>query len=351
MKFSVLIPVYNTEEYLDECIQSVLNQTYQDFEMILVDDGSTDNSRMICDEYYSEYPDKIKVIHKENQGLISARRVGIAKATGDYCIFVDSDDYIKENLLSKVNSILDKDATIDLLIYSFNYVKNGKIVKKFQRIEQDGIEWNNNNRKAIIEKLLYSNDVTPLWIKAVKTSFLKSDSTDYSKFYKKNMAEDYLQSLYLITYAKKIVYYYLPLYCYNYNSSSISRDYSYSSINKQKKLHVYFVVMDYLKIWNMNEPYTIKHIDARWFDETMYLFYKCYDKAKTKSEKKRILQFNWSTMLPNCDLSSFSELSNNDYCIIYDLWKSQNTKKIDLFFKKRKLYAIYRKIKNQFLNL
>ena len=125
LKFSVLIPVYNTEKYLEDCLRSVLNQTYQDFEIIVVDDGSTDSSGLICDNYQKAYPEKIKVIHKENQGLISARRVGIANASGDYCIFVDSDDYIENNLLSELNKILSQDESIDLLLYSFKYLQDG----------------------------------------------------------------------------------------------------------------------------------------------------------------------------------------------------------------------------------
>ena len=102
LKFSVLIPVYNTEKYIEECLQSVLNQTYQDFEIILVDDGSTDSSGVICDNYQKDYPEKIKVKHKENQGQLASRCVAIKEAKGDYCIFVDSDDSIKNNLLENL---------------------------------------------------------------------------------------------------------------------------------------------------------------------------------------------------------------------------------------------------------
>ena len=172
MKFSVLIPVYNTEKYLEECLQSILNQTYQDFEIIIVDDGSSDSSGAICDNFQKAYPEKIIVIHKENQGLISARRVGIANASGDYCIFVDSDDYIENNLLNELNMILSLDETIDVLIYSFKYVQDGKGVKQYSQIAQDGTVWDESNRKDIIEKLLFSNDVTPIWIKAIKASLL-----------------------------------------------------------------------------------------------------------------------------------------------------------------------------------
>ena len=347
MKFSVLIPVYNTEKYLEKCLQSVLNQTYQNFEIVIVDDGSTDSSSMICDKYRDDYPDKIIVIHKTNQGLISARRVGIANAKGDYCIFVDSDDYIKEDLLCELSRVLNKDETIDLLIYSFSYVQEGKIVKHFHRIEQDGTVWDDRNRKDIIEKILFSNDITPIWIKAVKTTLLKSDATDYSQFYMKNMAEDYLQTLFLISYAEKIVYYYLPLYCYNYNDTSISRNYSASSIMKQNKLHVYYVLMEYLKDWKMDDAETKSHINARWFDDTMYQFFKCYESAKRKTDKRELLSFNWDSMLPSQDVDTFSKYANKEYCRVYQLWKNKNNKQIQQYFIKRYFYSKYKQINNR----
>jgi len=350
LKFSVLIPVYNTEKYLEECLQSVLDQTYQDFEIILVDDGSTDNSGVICDKFQCDFPETIKVIHKENQGLISARRVGIANATGDYCIFVDSDDYIEKELLNELSRVLSQDEAIDVLIYSFKYVQDGKVVKQYSQIAQDGTVWDESNRKDIIEKLLFSNDVTPIWIKAIKASLLKSDPTDYSQFYKKNMAEDHLQSLYLITYAKKIVYYYLPLYCYSYNFTSISRNYTYSAIEKQNKIHVYSVLMEYLKLWKMDDTETIRRINARWFNDTMYLFFKCYENAKTKSDRKEILNFNWDSMLPNNNVSSISKYANNDYCKIYDYWRKGSFKQIDRFFTRRKVYKKVRHIKRVVFN-
>lgn len=88
---SIIVPVYNVEEYLSECVDSVLNQTYSDIEVILVDDGSTDQSGNICDEY-AEMDSRIKVIHKKNEGVSAARNTGIETASGERIIFVDSDD-------------------------------------------------------------------------------------------------------------------------------------------------------------------------------------------------------------------------------------------------------------------
>ena len=104
MKFSILVPVYNVEQYFEQCLQSLLNQTYKDFEVILVDDGSKDSSGEICDRYQAEYPDKIKVIHQKNQGQLASRCNAIKAAVGDYCIFVDSDDMIDVKLLETVNA-------------------------------------------------------------------------------------------------------------------------------------------------------------------------------------------------------------------------------------------------------
>ena len=91
-KISIIIPVYNVEKYLRRCLNSIINQTYKDIEIILVDDGSTDNSGKICDEY-KEKDNRIVVIHKENGGLSDARNAGIDIAKGKYIGFIDSDDF------------------------------------------------------------------------------------------------------------------------------------------------------------------------------------------------------------------------------------------------------------------
>ena len=95
-KISVIIPVYNVEDYIRQSIDSVLNQTYKNLEIILVDDGSKDNSGKICDEY-KNVDERIKVIHKINSGVSSARNVGIDIATGKYIMFLDSDDFLEKN--------------------------------------------------------------------------------------------------------------------------------------------------------------------------------------------------------------------------------------------------------------
>ena len=98
---SVIIPVYNVEKYIKRCLDSVINQTYENLEIILVDDGTPDNSGVICDEY-AKKDERIKVIHKENGGLSSARNAGLDIAKGEYISFIDSDDYISDNFIERL---------------------------------------------------------------------------------------------------------------------------------------------------------------------------------------------------------------------------------------------------------
>ncbi len=104
---SIIVPVYNVEEYIKECIDSIINQDYKNIEVILVDDGSTDMSPQICDEY-TKKDNRIKVIHKENEGVSAARNVGIEKSNGEWITFVDADDWIEKNYISSMYKVIDK---------------------------------------------------------------------------------------------------------------------------------------------------------------------------------------------------------------------------------------------------
>lgn len=115
--FSVIVPIYKVEKYLNKCIDSILKQTFQDFELILVDDGSPDKCPKICDEY-AKKDKRVRVIHKENAGLVAARNTGIKEAKGDYICYVDGDDWISENLLQTVWSKAVSKYDVEMVVYS-----------------------------------------------------------------------------------------------------------------------------------------------------------------------------------------------------------------------------------------
>ena len=106
-KVSIVVPIYNTEKYLDECIESIVNQTYKNLEIILIDDGSKDKSPQMCDEW-AKKDNRIKIIHKSNEGAGASRNRGIAVATGKFIYFVDSDDYIAPTLVEKCLNAISK---------------------------------------------------------------------------------------------------------------------------------------------------------------------------------------------------------------------------------------------------
>ena len=123
IKFSVVIPMYNTVNYVSACIDSVISQTYPAFEIILVNDGSTDGSDKVCEDYKNKY-DNIIVVHKENGGSSSARNVGIRIARGDYIYFIDSDDLVKQNALKSFKSLLEKYGYVDFIHGRMSYFKD-----------------------------------------------------------------------------------------------------------------------------------------------------------------------------------------------------------------------------------
>ena len=124
VKISVIIPVYNSDKYLDKCLNSIINQKFKDYEIIIINDGSTDNSKNIIDEFKQNHKN-IVIIDKENEGIGKARNDGIKKATGEYITFVDSDDYIKEDMLKTFYEFAKKN-NLDLVTGTYYKIKNNK---------------------------------------------------------------------------------------------------------------------------------------------------------------------------------------------------------------------------------
>lgn len=133
MKVSVIVPVYNTEKYLKKCLDSLVNQTFTDIEVIIVNDGSIDNSEKIIKEYEKKYS-FIKSYKKKNGGLSSARNYGIDKATGKYIMFIDSDDYINNNMIELMYEKIIHDNS-DIVVCEFNYIYDTKVVRSYSNLD------------------------------------------------------------------------------------------------------------------------------------------------------------------------------------------------------------------------
>ena len=349
MKFSILVPVYNVEQYLEQCVESLLSQTYKgEYEIVLVDDGSTDSSGEICDKYVEKYPKKIKVVHKRNEGLVSARQAGIEVATGEYSLFVDSDDFVELNLLETVSDCIDRNDNPDMVIYSFRYYSNGKTTDRKAILATGETVFTADNKKEIYEAIISTSFITSLCTKVLKTEIVKNDPTDYSLYYDKNMAEDLFRSIYLLTVAEKIVYINIPLYNYRTNDISISRSFRPETIEKKNILYVYDRFMEYLPKWDMDIEEYHQKLNARWLNGTMYTFSMYYENV-SPSDRKAVVNFNWSTFLPSDSLRDTDNPYENKIYRKMHTWIYQ--KKfvcIKWFFFKKKSYKLMKKVKHRF---
>lgn len=166
---SVIIPVYNVESFLDECLQSVMTQNYQNLELILINDGSTDNSGKLCD-FYQAKDDRIIVIHKENEGISIARNIGLNVAKGEYIFFVDSDDFLEKDCIQKFIQNLEK--KIDVYLCSYNRIypsEENRIFNRFERLGYHQIGTGQQILTKMYEKNFYECSV---WANIYSRKFL-----------------------------------------------------------------------------------------------------------------------------------------------------------------------------------
>lgn len=344
MKFSILVPVYNVEKYLEQCVDSLLNQTYKgEYEIILVDDGSTDSSGTICDRYAENNPDKIKVVHKKNEGLVSARQAGIEIALGEYSLFVDSDDFVENNLVEIISDITIRNVETDIVIFTMNYYNGTTKTPKKDLFRQNETVFTSESKKEIYEALIRTPYVTSLCLKAIRTSILKNDPTDYTLYYDKNMGEDWFRSIYLLTAAEKIIYTNKHLYNYRTNETSISRSFKPDTIEKKNTLYVYDRFMEYLPKWGMDTEEYHQRLSARWLGDTMYTFSLYYENSSTKN-KKSVLNYDWNIMLPATTPENISNpYVSNTYKKFYLNLTQKKFLKIKIYFIKKKIRKLVKK--------
>lgn len=225
MKFSIIIPVYNTEKYLKRCIESVLSQTYQNFEMIIINDGSNDNSEEILKNYTSNF--KIKIIKQTNHGLSYSRNVGIRKAKGDYIIFLDSDDLIEKDLLNIINKNISGE---DMIKYSYCDFRNN------EKINNKTIIFKNLKGKIAFKTLIESKIIFEMaCLYAYKRTYLQNYAFEVGKYH-----EDTGLIPILIYNAKQVSSINYHGYIYNRNNETSITSYTDDKKEYKKSLDVLY---------------------------------------------------------------------------------------------------------------
>lgn len=248
-KVSIIVPVYNTSNQLRQCLESLVNQTIKDIEIIIINDGSTDNSEIIIQEYVKKYSNLIKYCYKENEGIAKTRNFGIDKAQSDYILFVDSDDYISKDLIEKLMPYINKD--IDVIKFKLQRVsEDGEILERV-----DGPVFSETSGGEAFNKL-YSEDVlldSPC-VYLIKRNLFIDNNLKFNRTYH----EDFGLIPLIIINAKRFVS--TPYYLYSYVQApnSITRNDNYNKTISRMEDILYHYDNAILEINKMNLDKKVK---------------------------------------------------------------------------------------------
>ena len=232
-QISIIIPVYNVEKYVRQCIESIINQTYKNIQIILVDDGSTDTSGLICDEYAS-IDDRIEVIHKKNGGLVTARKIGLQKAKGEYIGFVDGDDYIDKNMCeSLLGYILKKDVDMVHTGYWYEVANTTYSNTNFDT----GIIECTEDKSLLLRNILvqHTNIEHSIWSKLFKRSLIVKSYYDVND--ECSYGEDLVCLISAIINSDRIYILNSAYYHYRVRNESLSHGMGLGGISKEIKLY------------------------------------------------------------------------------------------------------------------
>lgn len=266
---SIIVPIYKVESYIEKCIDSILNQTFTDFELILVDDGSPDRCPQICDEY-AKKDGRIKVLHKENGGLSDARNAGIEIATGKYIAFVDSDDYVAPDMYEKLYKLIESN-DCDMAICRAVIVKEQEEPVYEDAESVQVMDGDTANYQMIYKRLFGVN----AWNKLYKRELFNN-----IRFPKGLLYEDMATAYAFIGECNKIVYSPMKKYAYMQRSGSIMNLTGY--MVSSDKVEIIEKMISYFKMRNIKGKEEINVGAVRFLLEDIYKMASCGNLTKNK---------------------------------------------------------------------
>ena len=320
MLLSIIIPVYNAERYLSRCLDSIINQTYKELEIILIDDGSTDDSSKICDKYKNK-DDRVKVIHSENRGASVARNCGLKLASGDYIGFVDADDYVEKNMYEYlINNLIKTDADISICNYSKNEETNfedcievlsdkNRMLYEFIAGKIEGYLWNKLISKNLFKDIMFPKDINICEDKYILWKIIKKCNR--------------------ICKGNKILYHYIQ------NENSIC--------NKKfsvKRLDILNINMQILNDAKKLLPNKINYIETKIAEENIRIAFEIVNANYKDSKVERNIEETMSEI----SINSILNLENNKSWIIYGILLKVN---FNIFKRFHKIFNYGKKEKNE----
>lgn len=253
---SIVVPVYNVEKFLDRCVLSLINQTYQHLEILLIDDGSKDSSGILCDEW-ARKDSRIKVVHKENQGLGMARNTGIENATGDYICFCDSDDTIESSTIQTCVEEMNKH-NADIVNFGFNYINESNKITKVRKPYQYNIFEGKSVEDVFLPQLmgarvnhqLDSGFCMSSCASLYRLSVIENNNWRFVSE-REIISEDFYSLLHLYKHVSKVITVPFAFYNYFYNENSLTHTFREDRL--EKNAYFYQCTQEAIKKLDYNE--------------------------------------------------------------------------------------------------
>lgn len=318
IKFYILVPVYNTEKFIEKCLNSILNQNYDNFKLIIVDDGTPDNAGVICDSF-AKKDSRIDVIHKSNEGIISARQAAVHKAfeyeknnenyDDCYVMFVDSDDYLLDGAMELIANNIDAYKS-DMYIYNYEFSNYfGKT-----NFKRETPIYNLSNKREVYRKVIIGSYYNNLWRKVVSMKLLKN--FDYTNYFRFQIGEDLLISLNLYKNANTITFLNDKIYFYNYNRNSIIRNkYSLKCNNRFELSEIVYDFIIKEDVFNQTdlEEFEEKEI-KRLYNEILWIIDLNIKRSKKRTAIKKLFEEPFcKKIISQSNKVYFFTLIYNDY--------------------------------------
>lgn len=293
MRYSIIVPIYNGEQFLDACVASVRKQRSDDWELLLIDDGSTDGSGAMADAW-AECDGRISVFHQENRGQFFARQAGIDASRGEYLLFLDCDDRWEADCLTVLDSVIREDAP-DLILFAGKIYENGADSGRvIGRVSERAATM---PRETLLESLLSSHDLNSLCLKAFRRSLFLGDTTDYSAFAKPRCGEDKARLLYPASRAERILALPDVLYQYHHRSDSLMHVYSLAAAERLLENDMFELLRAFLPVWGMDTAARRAQLDAYYLCNWLSVYFGLRRKSGTALERRALRAYPWKRVL------------------------------------------------------
>lgn len=332
MKISIVVPVYNCEKYVGDCIESVINQSNDNWELILVNDGSTDKSTKICNSYSEKYPQKIFAYHKKNEGQFLTRKYGILKCTGDYIGFLDADDLLDKDYIKTISENVLKYSFPDAVCFGF--VQFGNNTNKEIKISDNTTCFKTlDERKFVYNQIICGQLTGSLCSKAFKKSIITDNIPDERIVKDKRFAEDAYHSFDALAKSDSILYLESILYRYRNNEQSFSHGFDKRSPDYFNSKYLYELIESNLSIMGLNNAESKDKLYTQNFNDTVHFILKYLRAAKSLKRKKEIIDFDWSVYLLEGTINQINRENN---------FRKSYVKVWNAFRKKKYLVILFR---------